>query len=328
MNRASTILAFIILVLAGEGYGQQLPLYSQYMMNPLLINPSVAGAEGTTDITLSARDQWLGWKEAPRTYAISVHGRVFKRPLKIAARGGKRKYVSARSGRVGFGGYVFNDQYGAINRTGLNASYAYHISFRSSQLSFGLSGNLFQQMYDTDKIDFRDDDRLDYENLARKTYSPDASVGISYISSWIFTGFSALHLFEAPLKFGPGKYESLKEAELKRHYYLFSGVKLNMPNDKYRAEPSFLIKTTEVLNPQIDLNLKVLYEDSYWGGISVRSDKTVAAMFGVRSSKLYIGYSLDYSFSAISRRTYGSHEIVATYKLGNTIRRYRWMEKY
>lgn len=328
MNQLRLIIVILLIALTKIGYCQQLPLYSQYMMNPLLINPSVAGASGTTDITLSARNQWLGWEDAPRTYALSAHGRVFKRPLKISARGGKRRYVSARSGRVGFGGYVFNDQYGAINRTGANITYAYHISFRSTQLSFGLSGQFYQQQYDTRKIDFRDDDRLDYENLSRKTYSPDVSAGVSFLSSNFFAGFSGLNLFESPAKFGPGRTIALKEWELKRHYYLYSGVRLEMPDSRYKVEPSFLIKTTEVLNPQIDINLRVLYDDHYWGGVSVRSDRSIVAMFGVRSSKLYIGYSLDYSFNAISRRTYGSHELVATYKLGNTIRRYRWMEKY
>lgn len=306
-----------------------MPLYSQYMMNPLLINPSVAGAEGTTDITLSARNQWVGWGEtAPRTYTLSAHGRVFKRPAKISGRGGKRRYVAPRSGRVGFGGFVFNDHYGAIDRTGVNMAYSYHISMRSSQLSFGLAGNIYQQMYNTAMIDFREPDDLENENLSRKVYSPDASAGIHFVTSRFFVGFSALHLFEAPVKFGPGKYDSLKESEIKRHYYLHSGVKFELPDRRYYLEPSVLVKSTELLNPQVDVNLRLRYENSYWGGLSVRTDKSIVAMFGVQKGRLQIGYALDYSFNTIVRSTYGSHEIVAAFKLGNTIRRYRWMEKY
>ena len=51
---------------------QQLPVYSQYMMNGFLINPAVAGHEGYTAINITAREQWLGMKDAPGTYAVRV----------------------------------------------------------------------------------------------------------------------------------------------------------------------------------------------------------------------------------------------------------------
>ena len=55
----------IILAIAGfflsqSGYSQQLPVYSQYMMNKFLINPAVAGSEGYTSFNLTAREQWIG----------------------------------------------------------------------------------------------------------------------------------------------------------------------------------------------------------------------------------------------------------------------------
>ena len=53
-----------ILLLAGmavcEGFSQQLPLYSQYMMNKFLLNPAVAGSEGYTAFNITAREQWIG----------------------------------------------------------------------------------------------------------------------------------------------------------------------------------------------------------------------------------------------------------------------------
>ena len=52
------------------GYGQQLPVYSQYMMNKFLINPAVAGSEGYTAFNLTSRKQWLGIKDAPLTFQI------------------------------------------------------------------------------------------------------------------------------------------------------------------------------------------------------------------------------------------------------------------
>jgi hypothetical protein len=48
-----------------EGKAQQVPLYSQYILNGFLINPAVAGSEGYTAVNLTAREQWIGFKNAP-----------------------------------------------------------------------------------------------------------------------------------------------------------------------------------------------------------------------------------------------------------------------
>ncbi len=59
-----------------RGFGQQLPVYSQYMMNKFLINPAVAGSEGYTAFNLTSRKQWLGIKDAPLTFAASGQTRL------------------------------------------------------------------------------------------------------------------------------------------------------------------------------------------------------------------------------------------------------------
>ena len=74
------ILAFIMVFLAmvPAVKSQQLPVYSQYMMNSYLLNPAVAGHEGYTSLNLVAREQWIGLKDAPSTYAFSVQTRLLK----------------------------------------------------------------------------------------------------------------------------------------------------------------------------------------------------------------------------------------------------------
>jgi len=72
------ILSGLIILLPGKLYSQQLPQYSQYMMSKFLINPAVAGSEGYTAFNLTAREQWIGLANSPRTYAISGQTRVLK----------------------------------------------------------------------------------------------------------------------------------------------------------------------------------------------------------------------------------------------------------
>ena len=66
-------------LLLTNAFGQQLPVYSQYMMNMFLINPAIAGADGYTSVNLTAREQWLGLPDSPSTQALSFQTRLLKR---------------------------------------------------------------------------------------------------------------------------------------------------------------------------------------------------------------------------------------------------------
>ena len=46
------------------------------MMNSYLLNPAVAGHEGYTSLNLTVREQWIGLKDAPSTYAFSAQTRL------------------------------------------------------------------------------------------------------------------------------------------------------------------------------------------------------------------------------------------------------------
>ncbi|UCH15374.1 MAG: type IX secretion system membrane protein PorP/SprF, partial [Bacteroidales bacterium] len=160
---------------------QQLPVYSQYMLNGFLINPAIVGHEGYTSINLTAREQWLGLENAPSTYALSGQTRLLKNSfISRAASIRRRKRVMSRSGRVGIGTYIFTDRNGAFNRTGIQGTYAYHITMSTYQLSFGLSITGFQFRIDEDKIQVYDpDDRFLYET-SKSALIPDANFGIYY----------------------------------------------------------------------------------------------------------------------------------------------------
>ena len=155
------LLAVLLVLVNLYTEAQQLPLYSQYMMNKFLINPAVAGSEGYTAFNLTAREQWIGLKYSPKTHAFSAQTRILKNSFIARGTSVRRNgKSSSRSGKVGLGGYVFNDQSGLVNRTGLQLTYAYHISFRRGQLSFGLSGSFYQFRVDREKIvlyDLNDD---------------------------------------------------------------------------------------------------------------------------------------------------------------------------
>jgi hypothetical protein len=122
------LLVLLISLLTYNAEGQQIPLYTQYMMNSFLINPAVAGNDGLTSFNLTAREQWLGFENAPRTVAVSAQTRLLKTSFINRGRTVRRRPTSrSRSGNVGLGGYIFNDRNGVIDRTGFQGSYSYHV---------------------------------------------------------------------------------------------------------------------------------------------------------------------------------------------------------
>ena len=64
--------------IAVTAMGQQVPMYSQYIMNGFLVNPSFAGSDGYTTVNLTVREQWVGMAGAPSTYAASFQTRILK----------------------------------------------------------------------------------------------------------------------------------------------------------------------------------------------------------------------------------------------------------
>ncbi|MGZ4086135.1 MAG: type IX secretion system membrane protein PorP/SprF, partial [Bacteroidia bacterium] len=65
---------FILVLVLMESKAQQLPQYTQYMLNELAINPAVAGKDQYADMRSNNRYQWVGITDAPRTYMFTAHG--------------------------------------------------------------------------------------------------------------------------------------------------------------------------------------------------------------------------------------------------------------
>jgi type IX secretion system PorP/SprF family membrane protein len=307
-------------------HAQQLPIYTQYKNNAFLLNPAMAGYDGYTSFNLTSRKQWIGLENSPMTYSLSGQTRLLKQSHKIVNRSARKNVLRpSTKGRVGLGGFAFNDVNGYVSRTGLQFTYAYHIFMHRSQLSFGLGGQVFQYKIDESKIWYMDPaDPLEPSGLNAVALIPDANFGVLLSSEDYFIGFSANQLFQSVLKLGSTELSDLK---MYRHYYLMAGRTFQMSNN-FHLEPSFLIKTTEQFFPQFDLSCKIGYDNDYWGGLSYRSGGTVSGFFGIRAKILFIGYAYDYSLSSIKKYSFGSHEIFLSLKFGDNARRYRWVNRY
>lgn len=320
------IILFILSLTVYSAHSQQEPVFSQYMMSKYLINPAYAGSEGYTSFNLTARQQWLGFENAPSTQAISGQTRIMKTSHISKSRSVRKRIKKRRpSGRVGLGGYIYNDQNGPIGRTGIELSYAYHLFVNDGQISLGLSLSAYQFRINTNDLVTPEGYDPLIDQARESMYIPDGTVGVYYTFQPFYIGLSAKNLFQASVKFGGDN--SFGDYQQVRHYYLMTGYRYDMNND-FEVEPSFLIKTTEAFNLQADITVKGFYKRDYWLGVSYRTGNAFVTMVGIKIDRLYIGYAFDYSLSDIQRISYGSHEIMIGVKFGDNSRRYRWLNRF
>jgi type IX secretion system PorP/SprF family membrane protein len=322
--------AIVLSFFFGVAYAQQIPMYSQYIMNGFLINPSLAGRDGYTTINLTVREQWVGMKGAPSTYAASIQTRILKNSYISKSTKVRKKLVKpTKGGRVGLGGYVFNDNNGIMRRTGAQAAYAYHIPLgdplRSpSNLSFGLALTAYQFYVNTEGLIYNTGDPL-LNSFDRSVFIPDFNFGASYSTSKYYLGFSMSNLLRGSLIIAD---TSSSRTEL-GHYFLTGGIKFQLASD-WVLEPSVLIKSSDMFFKaiQADLTSRVYYKNDYWLGLSWRTNNAIIMMMGLRYDKFYFAYAVDFALTDIRNKSYGTHELTLAVKFGESARRYRWLNAY
>lgn len=309
-------------------FGQQLPIYSQYLYNKILINPSVAGSDGYTRFGLTAREQWVGYDGTPRTFTAAWQTRFLKQSYIIKRKNDNRQILKpSTDGNVGLGGYIFSDRNGLINRNGVQFSYAHHTWLKeNTQLSFGLAANVYHYRIDANKINFEDpDDPILNSSLRRGLFVPDATFGISLLNPKFSLGVSADQLFQASGKIGGSG--SYKDFNLKRQYSIFGSY--DIEQGYYNIiQPSFIFMTSGQMLPQADIGVTYIFHDNFLTGLAYRTSKALIATVGINHNNLFIGYAFDFTMQEIQRVTYGTHELSLAMKFGDSSRKYRWLDRY
>lgn len=281
---------WLLIFIAGITKAQQLPQYSQYMLNELAINPAVSGKDEFTDMRSNIRHQWIGITDAPRTYMLSVHGPI-------------------QSKNMGLGMNLFTDIVGPTRRTGLNFSYAYHLKLeKDMNLSMGLSAGILQWGIDGNKLTLREEGDQGLLNTYQTTYVPDFGAGIYFHKKdQYYFGFSVPQLYQAPI----GLYSGTgKKSKLTSQINLNGAYKFDL-NDDFKIEPSFLFKYEKPAPPKVDVGVRGIYQEQIWLGASYRHKDAFTALLGyMYKNYLLIGYSFDFTTTNIKKYSSGTHEVM------------------
>lgn len=289
MMRAKYILP-IILMASLSGLAQQLPQYSQYMLNELAINPAVSGRDDFSEVRSNSRQQWIGITDAPRTYMLTLHGPITKK-------------------HMGLGMSVFTDIVGPTRRTGLNFSYAYHLKVTDKyNVSMGLNAGILQWGIDGSKITMKDEGDQQLLSTYQTTPVPDFGAGVYfYEKKRFYFGISVPQLYRAPIALYPNAQTNSRLASQLN----INGAYLFDIDADFKVEPSFLLKYEKPAPLKIDVGARAIYKDMVWAGACYRHKDAVSVLIGyMYQDYLTVGYSYDVTTTKIRKYSSGSHEIM------------------
>ena len=321
---------------------QQRPHYTQYVINPFIINPAIAGIDNYGDLKISGRDQWAGLSGAPRTTYLTLHAPIGKNDYRTSStsftvpgnnpRG--RAYwenYTAADPHHGAGISIINDRTGSFNFLSASASYAYHIGLNpTTNLSAGLSAGITTVRIDRSNHDFTgfgDPSDPSFGSVTTgelRKLRPQMAAGLWLYSRNYFVGLAAQNVIPQTLSFVDDNPSILKKSKLIPHLFLTAVYRFMICED-FNVTPSIITKyiqgsATKAMGIQPEANLKVQYRDALWVGGSYRYQDGFAGMLGLNvSNAVTISYAFEKSFSTNILRDFntGTHELVIGFLLGN-----------
>ncbi|MEC7864211.1 MAG: type IX secretion system membrane protein PorP/SprF [Bacteroidota bacterium] len=288
---------FIICLFLGISiFAQQEPLFTQYYVNDMVINPAVSGSKTYNPLTIQTRQQWLGFEGAPLTSNVSYHG--------------------ALNNRSAMGGYLMFDKAFPTMQANLHLNYAYHIplDYDEVNLSFGLGAKVMYHNLDFKQGDLPPGDDQAFSTSSYDKVFGDASSGVYLYGRDFYAGFSVSNLFQSSFN-TPISGSPYSNTEF-RNYYGMGAYRFNIMNNDWQFEPSFLIRKMQFQSSMTDLTTKILYLENTWVGLTYRTNGTAIFAFGFGANNMHISYSYDHTFAGeIMQYTYGTHELGITFRI-------------
>lgn len=246
------IILFFIVFISKVNAQETLPIYADYLSdNVYLLHPTAAGIGDCGKLRLTARQQWIGVKDAPSLQTASFHAKFNE------------------NSNAGYGFILFNDKNGYHSQKGLQGTYAYHIDMGNEnlfkQLSFGLSMSIVQN--EVDQRNFVNDPTV--SQIINSDFYFNADFGMAYH----YKGFSSYFTIKNIMLSAKNDLNPDFESYNLRNYIVGGGYFFG-DADKLQFEPSVMLQYKDQTGEKIaDLNFKVYKQfetTQLWAALSYR----------------------------------------------------------
>jgi type IX secretion system PorP/SprF family membrane protein len=313
---------WVLLLLLGAlpGKGQTNAFADQYLLNPFLLNPAIAGTGQYGTLSLTTRQQWSGWNDAPASQSVTFHTRWMKAKDWFNPLGFVNKGKNSFS-KVGIGGGFFHESYGVFHQTGIHLDYSYHVFLGKGRVSFGLSPTLFQ--LGTSSIVLADQNDPYLADPVRSFFL-DFNAGVHYFSKTEYAGLSLVQLANSAIKFGnygfPENEDPSLNPGLARSVYAYGGKYFMLDRSlRLQLEPMAMVKLNAREGFRFDAGAFVHLRDQFQAGIIYSHQRGMMLSAGVILDNLSFRYIFEAPFFADIPNRYTTHQIQIAINIGQPL---------
>ncbi len=296
------------------------PVFSQFYALPLQLNPGFAGSAYAPRVGIIYRNQWTGFDNAYRTYAVSYE-----------------QNLDRLNSGIGFQVTGDNAGNGIYKTNRFSGIYAYRLNITDEfNIRLGVEGGVHQTSLDWDKLLFPDQlDPIDGPIFESGDLTPDitsrtrfdVSAGMLLLHERWYAGVALKHLNT------PNEGILLINDNLSRGlpllYNLHGGFDILVkPGNKHREasffSPNFLFVAQ---GPYQQLNVGAYGAfGSFYGGLwfrhTFRNSDAAIILAGFRQGMLKIGLSYDFTVSGLAANAGGTYELSIGIQLKSNHRKY------
>jgi type IX secretion system PorP/SprF family membrane protein len=277
--------ATLFILLTAAAFGQQDPLYSQYINNPMVINPAYAGLNNNFNASVAYRNQWGGFEGNPKTFNFNSH-------------------VSLVENKVGLGLLVVQDQIGGAKNTEVQGAFSYKLPLDDTKtFSFGMQAgfiNFRNNFSDLNLDDPTDEAFIQNENVSK----PNLGAGAILKSDKFFFGVSIPRLLNTTLSQGGQDFQLYD-----RTLYVF-GSYAYFINENIRFKPAVLLRAVKGSPVSVDLNFNFNFNEKYTAGVFTRNFNTYGVQVQAKlGDKLKFGYTFEIPMNNSVGSAFTTHEL-------------------
>ena len=274
--------------------------FSHFWTGQGYYNPAVAGELSAIRLNLGSRMQWVDFKHAPMSFYF-----IADMPYKLLGQ------------KLGVGAKAEFERIGLYTNTRIGAQIAWKRKIGKGTFSVGIQPGVFSQTFrgrEAQTIDEEgQDDAIPTSDVSGTAF--DANVGIFFSHPRYWAGVAVTHVTAPSIELKQSRDAPyIYEFKLSRGYYFSAGGNIPINNTLFEIQPSGMFGMYQkAWTAQVATVVR--YNRMFNIGLGYRYKDAATAFIGVNLKDAYIGYAYDYPVSAISKATFGSHEVFVTYNV-------------
>ncbi|NMM49274.1 PorP/SprF family type IX secretion system membrane protein [Marinigracilibium pacificum] len=310
MGNATRLFIFVLIFLSlpsFEAAAQRVPAWSNFYMNPYMVNPAMGGIYGRGVVSANYKRQWVKVNEAPAIANIAV-----QLPFE---------------NRVTFGMNIYNKKYSLFSNTSVNMSMGYTVPFeRDHYVSFGLGAGANFNSVDFSSLDDAQLADPMLASLGENGVSFQAQFGVHYYIKGLNLSLTLPGLFQDN-QFNSENVDQFNLQPVDRlHGMAYYNFKL--PANDITITPYAIYRYGYTGQSYYEGALIVDLREILWFGGSYRQDYGPSLLLGFgQPDKFKIGYAYEFAGELGVGIPGGTHEIQIQLLFGNNIDIFKGMAK-